>query len=1090
MKKIKINGTLIILLVFFSKIACGQVEQKLPNAIPPSPNAASLGKYGEIPVSLYTGLPNISISILNSNIKQFDFSINLSYHASGLKVEEYASSYGTGWTLNAGGVISVSFRGVDDKDYNGYLNNDGQYAKLIQKYLKNEMSWAEKQEFLLQCSKGQIDTEPDLFTFNFCGHSGKFTFDSNGKLFATPYNDYKIEHTAENNFIITDLNGNKYFFDEKELTTSTAFSIKNGASFNPLDPKQYVSSWYLSKIILKSGEEISYTYITNTITPKYQGSEARYFLYPYTQAYMGGNPVFETEYSIFNKTETYIYQKKIQSINLPDGKINFNYSSTARLDLPGDYPLDNITIYSMASGNYAKINKYDFLYTTGGGNRLFLQKITEEGNDPLANGKTHIFSYRNISSLPPTDSKSIDYWGYYNAANNSNTLVPKDYDTFPNFISGANREVNPSALQDGTIEKIIYPTKGYTTFDFEPHTYGSISGYPDFVDSTYSEIDQTLTVSMTPSSSNTSQFTLSYPQMVTFNSTMQGWETYIKIDKIDGTIASPYSHYGPGTNEQQERSNTVMLPAGTYVITGSNYESDWLCRITVFFKERQLTGTNKSRYAGGLRVKAIKNYGSDGALQGEKKFIYNLSSDSNRSSGVLVSKFYKEYNKNQVITVSNGSQNGMMEVSCSYLVRLSYSSLPLALTQGSHIGYREVRVYDGESSQINGMSVSKFISPKEIGDIVFENYPFGIGMSNDYARGHLIEKTDYKLVGNNLSKVRSVNNVYTLEGDALQGVPGLVIGYDQEHILNPSTSTFLVRDYLLQSIRSNLVETTDTVFTEGNKTTVKKQKFYFESPRHNLITRSSSYQSDGSITSVRTSYPLDYSEGNPFIASLVNAHNISAPIETVVSTEKDGQNYILKGAIYEYNIDSKGTIKNIFSLDAANKIDLSTFKFSNSQFGILPNYTFYDNFLKDNRYYLKNKIMLYNEFSNPLEIYQDKGEANSYIYSYKGQYPIAEIKNAEYNTVENLLGGSIAVNVFSNSNPTDAQVNAFLAPLRNGLPNAMVTTYTYKPLVGITSMTDAKGMTTTYEYDAFQRLKNIKDQNSNILKQTDYHYKN
>lgn len=33
-------------------------------------------------------------------------------------------------------------------------------------------------------------------------------------------------------------------------------------------------------------------------------------------------------------------------------------------------------------------------------------------------------------------------------------------------------------------------------------------------------------------------------------------------------------------------------------------------------------------------------------------------------------------------------------------------------------------------------------------------------------------------------------------------------------------------------------------------------------------------------------------------------------------------------------------------------------------------------------------------------------------------------------------------------------------------------------------------MTFIYHCDAFQRLKTIKDQNGNILKQTDYHYKN
>jgi YD repeat-containing protein len=39
-------------------------------------------------------------------------------------------------------------------------------------------------------------------------------------------------------------------------------------------------------------------------------------------------------------------------------------------------------------------------------------------------------------------------------------------------------------------------------------------------------------------------------------------------------------------------------------------------------------------------------------------------------------------------------------------------------------------------------------------------------------------------------------------------------------------------------------------------------------------------------------------------------------------------------------------------------------------------------------------------------------------------------------------------------------------------------------------MTDAKGLTTTYEYDGFQRLMNIKDKDRNIVKHMDYHYQN
>ncbi|WPU92472.1 RHS repeat domain-containing protein [Mucilaginibacter sabulilitoris] len=54
--------------------------------------------------------------------------------------------------------------------------------------------------------------------------------------------------------------------------------------------------------------------------------------------------------------------------------------------------------------------------------------------------------------------------------------------------------------------------------------------------------------------------------------------------------------------------------------------------------------------------------------------------------------------------------------------------------------------------------------------------------------------------------------------------------------------------------------------------------------------------------------------------------------------------------------------------------------------------------------------------------------------------------------------------------------------------DAQMTTYTYDPLVGMTSATDAKGITTTYEYDSFQRLKNVKDEDGHVVKHTDYHY--
>jgi len=91
-----------------------------------------------------------------------------------------------------------------------------------------------------------------------------------------------------------------------------------------------------------------------------------------------------------------------------------------------------------------------------------------------------------------------------------------------------------------------------------------------------------------------------------------------------------------------------------------------------------------------------------------------------------------------------------------------------------------------------------------------------------------------------------------------------------------------------------------------------------------------------------------------------------------------------------------------------------------------------------------------------------------------------------------VLGGSTVVNAFRDKPaPTDTEVISFLSKLRSdpSFASTLVTTYTYEPLIGITSETDPKGRITYYEYDTFQRLMHIKDQQKNIVKSYDYHYK-
>ena len=68
-------------------------------------------------VSLYNGMPQVTVPITQLSGNNLTMPISLSYHASGNKVNQMASWVGLAWSLNAGGVITREIRDQPDDAY-------------------------------------------------------------------------------------------------------------------------------------------------------------------------------------------------------------------------------------------------------------------------------------------------------------------------------------------------------------------------------------------------------------------------------------------------------------------------------------------------------------------------------------------------------------------------------------------------------------------------------------------------------------------------------------------------------------------------------------------------------------------------------------------------------------------------------------------------------------------------------------------------------------------------------------------------------------------------------------------------------------
>jgi len=1026
-----------------------------------SPTAASLGKFGDIPVSLYTGTPDIEIPIYKAKGRKLELPIKLRYHASGIKVEEIAGLVGLGWSLDAGGVITRTVKGIPDDCINGYYYTGNELEQVWDKIedlsLGNDVA-PDAYQYVQNALNETYGSEPDHFFYNFVGRSGQLIITPNpeDRFRTIPHKNFKVTaqlgwdsllstniHTIKS-WTITTEDGTRYTFSElephKQDTSNSLY-------------KTYVSSWYLTKIQSADGDDIiNFEYESLN----YETQEMNHYEERFTN-YSGAGCDMPDSTPMVHQ---YTYQPKLlKRITTAFEKIEF--TNTPREDLTNDRKLSTIKIYEAQNLGGKKKEEWHFTYDcfSNGDDqskRLKLDKIERKGEDGSFE-KPYKFEYRESTPLPTRLSMAVDHWGFYNGKSSNDTLIPEMVvkEPFGNYkaFSGGNREPSFPYSCSGLLKKIIYPTGGSNEFEYEQHNFGKIS--TELVTYSHSELKQKTALApgngehivpfevIAPENKKVPlQLTvnLGLPPGHEYNNNCEGekvgdWCARVRIKDTDIDI-------------RESGETLVELDPGEYDLIAETQHEHASAHATIRWMNLIPA---KNRNGGGSRI--YKKTTKDGMGNiSERIYKYRQNISPERSSGVLVNEPRYYY-----ISAWSG---------CMYLSRSSMSLVSPGMTQGSHIGYSEVKVIEYINGSKNVETDYTFISPAWIPDIIHTSdfhWPFGARTSNDWRRGKQLDQIFY----NENGKIqKSVSNEWQVdtENNPLLTKNIKALAVKRSSAESSSDAYFIYfHKYMIISSWQYLVKEIINMYDQQDSGSIFIEKiFHYENPKHLWPTKTEETNSDGTQRITKIRYPADYDTSEQSSGTEKAIHRLKtdkhihdAVIEKVVFEKKSGQSEkAVSGELVLYGEHDNDRVlpDQIRGLRSPIKID--NFKMSDEGQGA---------FDPHGDYVMREVFEEYDSYGRVIEHKNAINGITKYFYGDEND-------------------------PFSNSKEhASGYNNVFLTGIRQ-LFNSLVlqNKYLYELHGNIKEHQEENGNTKKYEYDAFGRLSKVIDPGEQTVKEIDY----
>lgn len=921
----------------------GAYLNTLNSYMPGSPEAAQMRKYQDYPVNLFTGTPSISVPIYTLMGKGISVPITLSYHAAGgVRVDDQATAYGLGWSLNVGEISREQRGGPDEggSGTTGFLGKPDTMYEYIAKLTCCAGTY-NNQQMWVDAMNGSTDLEPDIFYFSFGGQSGKFVYDDSlGKfvcLTDNPNIRISFDHATASTVFTIISDGNKYVFAARQSSSSSNINKGASPSASPMGPSQ-TSSWKLTKVVnADATDSIILNYVGEAYTYYSGGSNVHY----QTLQGPGRNPIISYSNTLISGNS------KLSSITGKSFSVDFVDGTTDRLDLvAGNKPVSKIIVKNKANevqnifvlhhGYFQRAYPIGISPVPGTNDvirtSLRLDSISEYGNsESNANPLRHAFTY-NATPLPARLSFAKDWWGYPNYNTYANSLVPPTFINASTTYPGSDRQPDPSRIAAGILTGIRVPTGGTVTYEYEPNTTTTAvqqsKPVGDYVTTVSNVIAEWLTGSQTfvdsvrnfiideAPNGSTNNFlggvianisinpTTPSPSTAVVNVNGYPYFTITKTGNVTGTgpPTIPFSrnfqqagvtglHLQNGKYQMKfhvNGYNSNLPPVGT---PGDGSPNERNISFVVTYDQLNTSGTI-NYMAAGVRVKSITTRDPYSNISNKRTFRYHKPENDSSYGAYLGSAQH---------TFIESSQFGQWQV------RMSDFNMPGMGNVAASIVYPKV-IEEVSDDGVTYRTEHYFRRGLTIYPMYGGTWPFvpaedmEAGRGDEYmtiwnkhtSSGFTPAKSEEKIYNANPSTFANPNKHFRRQ---IFGIKCAATSYDYELVTTQGYAPPFVNSYLINT-RDRVYVTSDTTITYDLNNQYVGQKVwndyvYGDNNNMPMITRTGN--SDGSVSIQKNYYVQDKPDANSNIASmnpvfqiqLVSSSRKGIPLGTIQF--KDGQ---------------------------------------------------------------------------------------------------------------------------------------------------------------------------------------------------------